>query len=615
MTLGSHTLSNFLHPFDPLVSPVPTAGLLTAGETVLGRDLDSTATEVVLADDALIESYDAGSRGQIRAVQIGNELIEFSARSESRPWRLTGCKRGAFKTTPVRHAKGEGIAKLVSHAYHVFLPDIELQDRMASNLARFFNESGLERISFDGLEGCLRTGHGRYACERFVTRFYDEVSNKSIISNSSIMPHFYWHNVSNQSWGEPWGDGFRSAMLDHRLNSQRFLVRNKLPSKLGQYRMAANTGVEDINWIMGLCAGLDSGVDFYMEPSIYQKNPRTPELLATIKRWEAARMKGVFSEAEKAELRKPSTIYELVPQGDGVRLSFVKDWVKEAKQEEERKMTLMATVFGNTIGVQLSDDFAHVNKPREPGQPTAAMWTLENIGRPQPLQFVMRAPAANTQVIKDAYFKVGALTLPIPFSVKGGEYVVAKGDGQLTHHAAPGNTITEATVTDLQLAAGKNEISFNTHRDGIEPGPPAVVNFRTQFSGYSLTTGKPVTCSHNEQEGALVNDGRMKESKHNWHAAAGDRPWWQVDLEALTRITRIVVVPYHNGPRYYQFTVQTSTDGQAWATVIDHSSNTALVPKDGYSFDLEPADVRHIRVNMLKHSLNGAVHLVEVMAF
>jgi len=327
ITLGAHTLSSFLSKTDPLVTPFPDAGILKAGSTTLGEDIDVAATEVRLADRTAIESYDPGLPGDINAIQIGDELIEFSARSQSRPWILTGCKRGAFGTKAVAHAKGVTVARLVSHVYGVFLPSIPLQDKMAINLARFFNETGLERTSFDGLEGCLLTGHGYYACERFVDTFYHNVTNKSIINNASMMPHFYWHFASNQSWGEPWGDGFKSAMLDHRLRSQKMMVRNKMPSKLGQYNMSNKAPLEDVNWIMSLCAGLDSGVDFYINPSFRTKNPQAEQILAAIKRWESARMSSVFTEQEKNELRKPSTIYRLVPSGDSVKLEFVKDWV------------------------------------------------------------------------------------------------------------------------------------------------------------------------------------------------------------------------------------------------------------------------------------------------
>jgi len=618
ITLGTHTLSNFIQTTDPLVTPVPHPGLLRAGVTTLKEGLDAESTTIVLADDAPIEAYDRQSRGEVHAVQIGDELIEFSSRSGRRPWTLTGCKRGAFGTRIATHTVGARAAKIVSHSYGVFLPGIELQDEMAANLARFFNISGFERMSFDGLEGCLRTGQGRYAEERFFKVFFDHLDNKNIVCNSSQLPHYSWHYSTNESWGEPWVGGFRQSMLDHRLRAQKFLVLNKLPSKLGQFRIGPKTTVEDIDWVMNLCAGLDSGVDFYIEPSVFTKNPSGEELVETIKRWETSRMAGIFTEEEKAELRKPSTIFTLVPDGGRLKLKFVHDWVKAAAEKRERKMTLMKDVFGGDVrGSKLTDDFEHVNKPREPGQPTSANWTLQNDARPHPLQFVMRADRDNDEPVRNAWFKIGAITCGIPFEIGPGGYVVARGDGKASLYSATGKLLAEKALRDLTLVQGHNEISFNTHRDGVEPGPKAIINFKTYLEGHSLTTGRPVTSSSNAAKASLVNDGKMNDSRQCWQTGAGKRgsAWWQVDLEGVETVSRIVVAPYLNGRRYYQYRVETSLDGADWTTTIDRSGNTSLVPKKGYGFDIEPTRMRYIRVRMLKHSANGIVHLVEVMAF
>jgi hypothetical protein len=615
ITLGTHTLTNFIHSNDPLITPIPHPGLIRAGATFLKSDLDSQVTEIILEDDTLIDAYDRTGRGHAHVVQVDNELIEFSARSDRRPWKLSGCKRGAFGTKAVAHKVNAKVAKLVSQGYGVFLPTIPLQDEMAARMARFFNESGFKRLSFDGLEGCLRTGHGRYAEERFFKVFFDHLEDRNIIVNSSQLPHFAWHYTSNESWGEPWIGGFRESMLEHRLEAQKFLARNKLPSKLGQFRIGNSTTVEDIDWVMGICAGLDSGVDFYIEPSIFSRNPQGRELVSAINRWETARLAEVFTETEKKGLRNPNTIYTLVSDGNSVKLQFVKDWVKESQDRSERKMTLMNGVFGDSIGSELSDDYIHVNKPREPGQPTHANWSVDNMGKSQSMQFVMRSPKENTQVIRGAYFKVGAFTCRVPFELKAGDSVVAKGVGRVALYSSAGKLLASKSVDDLELSSGANEVEFNNQREGDDPGPSVVINFRTHYEGYSLTTGKPVTSSNNRNESSLVNDGRMKHSKYHWSGSSGNKPWWQVDLKKPTLIRRIVVVPYHNGPRYYQFTVQTSLNGSEWTTVVDRSANTDLVPKSGYDFELKAREVRYIRVNMLKHSLNGAVHLVEVMAF
>jgi len=337
LNLGAHALSNFLTPTDAFVHGTPHPNLQLAGLTTLAQDLDASSTDIHLADDAPMESYQRGKDGQWMphyAIRIGDEIIKYGARSEQRPWVLSGCERGAFGTSAVAHSSGAQVGKMVSHGYKVFFADMQLQDEVATNLARVFNQSGMERISFDGIEGCMATGHGRYACERFIKVFYDAADNKNIINNSSDLMHQYWHYATNESWGEPWTGNFRESHLEHRLQSQELLKKDKLPTKLGQFLMRTNTTVEDIDWIMGLCAGLDSGVDFYIEPATVADNPQGAEILETIRRWESARLNGYFTEEQKQQLRDPKNVFEMTESDGKLELTFVSRWEPSDKNAD-----------------------------------------------------------------------------------------------------------------------------------------------------------------------------------------------------------------------------------------------------------------------------------------
>jgi hypothetical protein len=88
--------------------------------------------------------------------------------------------------------------------------------------------------------------------------------------------------------------------------------------------------------------------------------------------------------------------------------------------------------------------------------------------------------------------------------------------------------------------------------------------------------------------------------------------WWQVDLGREARIDRVHVHPYWGGGRYYQYTVETSTDGKTWAGVADMSKNKQPSTPAGDLHKFPPRPARYVKVNMLYHSLNEGVHLVEV---
>ncbi|MCY2925464.1 MAG: discoidin domain-containing protein [Planctomycetota bacterium] len=132
----------------------------------------------------------------------------------------------------------------------------------------------------------------------------------------------------------------------------------------------------------------------------------------------------------------------------------------------------------------------------------------------------------------------------------------------------------------------------------------------------SLSTGKPVQTSgpRNESEKPEnAADGTVDIAKF-WGTIPAPQ-WWRVDLEKEYAIDRVQVVPYFDGHRYYQYTVEVSTDDKAWALVADASKNTTPGDEKGYTHKFPPVKARYVKVNVLKNSDNPAIHLVEVRVF
>jgi hypothetical protein len=88
-----------------------------------------------------------------------------------------------------------------------------------------------------------------------------------------------------------------------------------------------------------------------------------------------------------------------------------------------------------------------------------------------------------------------------------------------------------------------------------------------------------------------------------------------VDLQEQYTIGRVQLVPYFDGMRYYQYTVEASTDGATWKQIVDACRNTVSGTDKGYTHAFEPTKARYVRVNMLKNSDNPAVHIVEFRVF
>ncbi len=143
---------------------------------------------------------------------------------------------------------------------------------------------------------------------------------------------------------------------------------------------------------------------------------------------------------------------------------------------------------------------------------------------------------------------------------------------------------------------------------------------RTKPNVVSLTTGKPVKCSHAlpPYPANLANDGRSDDIDSYWATDVQQHPgdaWWQVDLQKPTAIGRVVVVAYYGDKRYYGFTVETSADGKKWDMVADKRDNKKPSTKDGYTCRFKPRLARYIRVMQTYNSANPGRHLVEVMAY
>jgi len=145
----------------------------------------------------------------------------------------------------------------------------------------------------------------------------------------------------------------------------------------------------------------------------------------------------------------------------------------------------------------------------------------------------------------------------------------------------------------------------------LQPGKPNAV---------SLTTGKPVTCSHalESHPADLANDGRSNDTNRYWATDVRMHPgkaWWQVDLGKPTTVGRVVVVGYYRDKRYYGFTVETSLDGETWKMAADLRTNKKPATAKGDTCTFPPRQVRYLRVTQTHNSANPGRHLVEVMAY
>jgi hypothetical protein len=141
------------------------------------------------------------------------------------------------------------------------------------------------------------------------------------------------------------------------------------------------------------------------------------------------------------------------------------------------------------------------------------------------------------------------------------------------------------------------------------------LSFAGQF-GRQLVANAATGCTV-EASASLPNHGPEKavdgivSLDSSWQADPYPQ-WLQLDLGKPTTLKGMHLWPYWGGGRYYRYTVAASHDRQNWTTVGDKSANTQPASEKGDRFEFAPREVRYLRVNMLYHSLNPGVHLVEI---
>ncbi|MBI2302882.1 MAG: DUF1080 domain-containing protein, partial [Armatimonadetes bacterium] len=133
----------------------------------------------------------------------------------------------------------------------------------------------------------------------------------------------------------------------------------------------------------------------------------------------------------------------------------------------------------------------------------------------------------------------------------------------------------------------------------------------------NLALGKPVTTNVPQQGGQrpeLAVDGNAADLASAWFGNAWPS-WLKVDLGSAVSLEAAHVFFYWDGNRYYQYTLEVSTDEQTWTKVADQSGNTKVANSRGQVVTWAPVQARWVRLNILKNSVNEAVHLVELKLY
>ena len=433
ISIGVHTLSNFITTNDAYVTPVPDKRLARVGSSVLTKDIDALQTGIEIQSPEFFNEY---NNSNLKTAMIGEELIRFKQLSDTSPWTLTSCERGAFGTKSSDHSQGDTISLLADHGYKVFLTNAELTEEVAHNIARLFNETGLCQISFDGLEGNRSTALGNYGESLMPYTWYTALTDEekeNLIIDASRTTHFFWHIYTRMNWGEPWYAGFRESQTEYRMKNQDYFQRNLMPGMLGWFSMRPEMSLEDMEWMLARSAAYDAGYAFVTSFDVLEKHGQSDQILDLIKRWEKARMNGAFPDMLKKEMENLDNEYHLKTTGENT-------W----------------NLYRVNTGI-----FYHTQKEKQPGEPHFSSFTFSNPYQIQPLTITIQAmedtECRNIKLEMDNY-----RTLIFPVKLSNGQILKYEGRESAILYDKYWNYIRTISIPAGATAISHGEHSFTT---------------------------------------------------------------------------------------------------------------------------------------------------------
>jgi len=431
ISLGVHTLSNFITTNDAYVTPVPDKRLARVGNSVLTNNLDNSRTEIIIQSPDFFNEY---KHSNLKTVMIGEELVRFGRLSDTIPWKLLDCERGAFGTTATEHRQGDTVSLLADHGYKVFLTNAELTREVARNIARLFNETGLCQISFDGLEGNRSTGLGNYGETMMPYTWYTNLTDlekENLIVHASRTTHFFWHIYTRMNWGEPWYAGFRESQTEYRMKNQAYFQRNLMPGMLGWFSMRPDMSLEDMEWMLARSAAYDAGYAFVTSFDVLEKHGQANEILSLINLWEQARMNGAFPDSLKKEMEDLDNEYHLEAAGTN-------SW----------------NLYHVSTGI-----FYHTQKERQPGEPLSTVFTFTNPYQSQHPTITIQA-MDDTQCRDIRLETDNAKEISFPVELSNGQMLIYMGGNNAELRDRYRNFIKTIPVSTDELILPKGEHTF-----------------------------------------------------------------------------------------------------------------------------------------------------------
>jgi len=252
---------------------------------------------------------------------------------------------------------------------------------------------------------------------------------------------------------------------------------------------------------MARAAGWNAAVDMTVYFDTFARNPDREVIIDTIRLWNEAQREGVFSDAQKLELRQTDRLYRLSRDADGSwQLSFEKRWRHPTLRLLNPSVVAVeaaapaATVApcsidwswthnpGIFLSAGLSDDLVAGAGTEEVAWQVT--WPVVEREESDSLQFVLRPAAGAAEALRDLEVRIdGRFAFAIPVSLEPGQYLSLAHDMPRAFVYNPAHEV----VAEVELVGRHGPLPRvprgNPCRIGLRfasPNPGCILNLRTQ---------------------------------------------------------------------------------------------------------------------------------------
>lgn len=300
---------------DPYLTPVP--------DSRFNRIRTFTLSEAVSPSDTIltVEENPEGSLMEDgrRLLQIGQELITYTAFTTEPPYRFSGCMRGVSGSEAVGYATGTKCGLLDVDTWPLFVrfdQNTGIQKEVARRLGVIYKEAGFRFVYFDGAEDVPMPYW--YNVSRSQLAVYEELSPAPLFSEGAIKSHFGWHILSRGNAFDIFPpERIRPAMKKYTSRGARQTAKDFTSVNFGWVDYVApgdkTIGMQPdmYEYICSHATAWNSPISLVGKLGELKKHPRTADNLHVIRLWEEAKLQGAFTEEQKEMLKDTDREYLL----------------------------------------------------------------------------------------------------------------------------------------------------------------------------------------------------------------------------------------------------------------------------------------------------------------